>query len=1020
MQRDRHFLVLLACFVLSGLAGLIYQTAWTEELGLVFGGSELAVSAVLAAYMAGLMLGAVLAGRWMARLQRPVLVYAILELGIAITALLVPVGLRLASTLQQRLLGGLPDLPDSGSTESALFFLGAAFVVLMPPTTMMGATLPLLARGVVRREDELGPRIAWLYTANTFGAAAGTLTAAYLLLPRLGLGYTIWVAVTLNGVVFGLALLLEKNENALDGSGIGGSGVIGSGVESPVPEPSDKGTNGAWILPLTLISGFVFLTYEILWTRLLSHLLGGSIYAFATMLATFLVGLSLGSALASRWSRSRAQARTGFMAAQVMGALAFYAAFAWVDFMPSWLAGSPQDPAVFARTVALTAALLLPGAVSLGAAFPFAVRILAAGVADAGTASARVFAWNTLGAIGGAVAAGFVLLPSLKLAGTMTAALAANLALALVAGMIRPWPRGGARALPLLAAAALVLLAVAPSRTPWQVLRTSPLSGVAADGELAFYSIGRSSVVLVLDQGSEWRLSTNGLPESGILPRGSRPGRFNLARWMSLLPQASRPEMRSLLVVGLGAGVTVENVPAAITDLHVVELEEEVVRANQALSAERAFDPLDDPRLRIHTNDARSALQLTEKSFDAIVSQPSHPWTAGSSHLFTREFFELVRQRLAPDGVFVQWMGLRFVDGELMRSLLATLATVFSHVEVFEPPPGGGFLFMASNEPLALDANAAAGFAQATAEWRRVGVHLPEDILLARVLDTDGVRLLAEDAPLVTDRRNLLQIRSPRILNAALGADGAGRLYAGLDLLPRRAAGEPDLYLLRRLLMQGRVERAAQMAEAIADPTSRRVAHGLLLLRRGSVQAGFRQLGQVLEQDPTAETISALVQLRKQDVVRDGLPPQVAAQIERHPNVELVVEGWRLAALRNLAALKELDEPLSAVPARHPMFWAAQRLRLSWRQASGDPALGAEGLEMLDALLAAGGSGARGGGPRDIVQRAQLAFVAKNQDAARASLRELQRRQKLPDDVRRQALALARRLQAGEPPNTGP
>ncbi|MEE4379416.1 MAG: fused MFS/spermidine synthase, partial [Candidatus Competibacteraceae bacterium] len=310
--RLQDFAVLNACLLFSGVAALIYETAWSQQLALVFGTSELAIAAVLAAYMAGLASGASIAGRWIERIRRPLLVYALLELGIALTALAVPTALQAASRLQIGLLGGL-DLAAQGAWNSGLFYLLAAFLILLIPTALMGATLPLLIRHAVREDKQIGPRVGQLYMINTLGAALGALLAAFVLLPNFGLGATVWVAVVINGLVFLLAVLLEHRKSS-----------------TPVPVRHIQATAGPtqqpihWILPAMLASGFVSLSYEVLWTRLLSHLLGGSIYAFGTMLATFLIGISLGAAIAARLASNPMRARCGFAIAQ-LGCAALFA-----------------------------------------------------------------------------------------------------------------------------------------------------------------------------------------------------------------------------------------------------------------------------------------------------------------------------------------------------------------------------------------------------------------------------------------------------------------------------------------------------------------------------------------------------------------------------------------------------------------------------------------------------------------------------------------------------------------------
>ncbi len=992
MKLDHRFALLLACFVLSGLAGLIYETVWTQQFALVFGTSELALATVLAAYMAGLALGAAIAGRWASRVRRPILLYAVLELGIGAAALLVPALIDAASRLHVALLGS-DELPQA-SAASALFYLASSFLILLLPTSLMGATLPLLARHAVRRRRQIGSRVGALYAANTAGAAAGTLTAAFLLLPRIGLGPTVWVGAAINAGVFVLAALLAR-------------GASGAGDGKP-PEPiaGDGGDYRAaasgWILPLILISGAVSFTWEILWTRLLGHLVGGSVYAFATMLATFLIGLALGSAAASRLATDPERARRGFACAQIAIAVLSLGAFAAADRLPA-LARKLADLEDLGAA-ALAAATLLPGAIAVGATFPLAVRVLARDASDTPRASARVFAWNTIGAIAGALGTGYLLLPALKFAATAAAAAAVSLGLALASALIRPRLR-------LLAAAALAgLLALAAVRpdTPWQVLRRGPLGPATTQGEVVHYGVGRSATVLLHEQRAGWRLTTNGLPESFIGAPWQRPAGQGVAHWLTLLPFAARPDTRSLLVIGLGGGVTAEDVPRAAEEIHVVELEPEVVRANRWAAGRRRVDPLADPRLRLHTGDARGVLRLTGRRFDAVVSQPSHPWTSGASHLFTREFFELVRERLSPEGVFVQWMGLPFVDEVLLRSLVATAASTFPHVELYRTQ--GAFLVLASATPLDVGATAGRALDAEPRLWARLGVLFAEDLLVARVLDVPGTRRFAAGGRLSTDFLNLFRTRSPKILKRSLKGAAADRILAPWDPLLEAGSAADRLFLVRRLIHHGNAARARRLAEASPDPATRAAGTGLAKLAAdgGTGELELREaLSLASGSDPRAsEALHALLIARYRQAIRGGEPVAFAERFDDDPGAA-VIAGWRASGAGDRQGLRALEQRLAAVDVRHPLFVEATRLRVEWR-AAGEPEAAAEALALLETLLAPAG------GTADLLLQARAAAAAGKPLRALASLAEALPRLERGSAPAREAAKILRSLPAGD------
>jgi spermidine synthase len=557
--------------------------------------------------------------------------------------------------------------------------------------------------------------------------------------------------------------------------------------------------------------------------------------------------------------------------------------------------------------------------------------------------SARVYAWNTIGAIVGAVGTGFALLPALGYAGTLTAACGVNLALAAATALLLA--RG--RALLGVAFASAIGLALLTPQEPWRLLLHSPLTGRTTDGAIAHFAVGRAATVLVLRKEGRLDFRTNGLPEASITPKDSRPGVEPVAQWLTALPVAARPALRQMLVVGLGGGLALERVPASVLSIDVVELEPEVLRANQQFAAWRDRDPLADPRLHVRTNDARSALLLSDKRYDAIVSQPSHPWGAGSSHLYTREFFTLVRDRLERDGVFVQWIGLSFVDEDLLRSLLATLRSVFPNVRVYRPSPNG-VLFLASAAPLDVEANAAAAIAAAPEDFAAVGIVCAEDLAAALALDDAGTRVLAEGAVLSTDDRNVLATRSPKVLRAPLGASGASRLFAPheplIPLPPELDAG----YLVRRLASIGLPERAAQVAAALADPARRLAAQASLALRAGRASEAGRLAGEALAADAT--------RLDAREIALAAGVPNAARAAEAGTDgasAQALLQARRAAALAepDWNTVRALDAPLAAIDPRSALATEATQLRARSRLASGDSAQAREGMRILDELL---------------------------------------------------------------------
>lgn len=967
MTRARtSFPAVLVLFGASGFAGLLYEVAWTRELRLVFGTAELAVATVLAAYLGGLGLGAAIAGRRVARIRRPLLAYGLLELGVAVSALLVPVGLRAARGLLVLAYGSRPTLSDASGPSLAAFELLTSFAVLLVPTALMGATLPLLARHGVQRDDEVGSRVGALYAANTAGAVAGAVTAGFLLLPAVGLAGTVWVAVATNLLVWlGVAAL---SRGASPG-------------EAPSGEPATA-PDASWVLPALFASGVVSLTYEVFWTRLLGHLLGGGTEAFSTMLAAFLAGIALGSAAAAPFARSAATARLGFVVAQIGIALLSLGSYAALDALPTLAPLAERGPWLGAVVAALT---LLPGAACVGATFPFAVRALAPDAPSAALASGRAYAWNTAGAIVGATAAAFVLLPRLGFHGTLAGAIGANLLLACVPALVVK-PRTTLPAA--VAAGCLALLVALPPAPPWRILEATPLRPIPT-GRVVFQAVGRNASVLVAESEGEWSVRGNGLPEESIQPPGLPPARHLTTRWLGTLPAIVRPGTRSLLVVGLGGGVSVESVPPTVERVDVVEIEPEIVRANQALAARRWRDPLADPRVHLSIGDARTALALTTARFDAIVSQPSHPWTASSS-LYTREFFRLCRDHLGPDGVFVQWIGVPYLDEPLLRSLVATLRDVFPHVQAYRPPGTGEVLFVASAAPLGLPT--AEAIRAAGPDLPAIGISVPEDLAAALVLDAARAAALSAGAPLNTDGHNRLEGGSLRALRR-----GPQR---GLEmLLAGPVTAEPGvdrLRLLRRLIEGGQPARARALAESLPDPAGRATAQALVLVAGGDAALARPLLDQALAGDPSLPEARGLrLRLARADLGRGE--PVPGSLLPLSPPERAVAEGWRASERADDAALRRLEPELARIDAAHPLFAEAVRLRALWRVAGGSPAEVAEGRALADVLLV------REGLLDDAVMRAAASLQLGDAPAALAVISDISWR--VAADARREQLA---------------
>ena len=917
---DLRFFVILLCFFLSGFSALLYQTAWTREFSFVFGTSEIAVAVVLAGYMGGLALGSAAAARFAPKVTRPIWVYGALELGIAGSALALPFGLEgLTAAYVAMFAQAAPAEPETAAT---LFRFVSAFVLMMIPTGLMGATLPLLARHAIRRHEEIGPRVGGLYAINTAGAIAGTLIAGFLLLPQIGLRQTVYVGALGNLLVFLAAAALSRR--------------------APVPltsPPSSNRLEHRWVLPLMLLSGAVSFSYEVMWTRLLAQILGGSLFAFTTMLSSFLLGIAVGSAVGGAVARRAGRAAIGLAIAELGVAACGLAAFLAADQLPALgqALGAGWRASLWTNAP-LAAVVLIPVALCLGATFPFAVRLLTPNPAESAAATARVYAWNTVGGIAGSVATGFFLIPALHFAGTALLGTILSLGLAAFAAW-RAQPRSVA-VLAGVGGLVLVLLLLPPAN-PWNLLLTSPFYQRKAEVErIHFQAAGRSSTVVLLEEPSGFILYTNGLPESRIVRYSSTPERGAEARALGWLPAALRPEAKRGLVIGLGGAVALEGIPPSIDSVDVIELEPEVVTANRRVGQTRLRDPLSDPRFRFIQNDARGALMLAQRPYDMIISQPSHPWTAGASHLYTQEFFELVEDRLTPDGVFVQWIGLGFVDAPLLRSLLATLTAVFPEVQIYRPH-GPALVFVASNTPFDLTQSARA-LEKDPLHFKQLGIRSPSEIAAAWVLDTDGARALAQGAAPNTDDWNQLATRSSRLEQGSLTLPQFNALVRRYDPLRGRAETVAPLPLILSLAQRGEIQRATTVARELKG-VDRPLALTLIAATRGEMGRARQRLQQAHALAPDSAAVEEVAELLEMPW---PAPPSASA------SADTIQRAREQAEREHWGALAQLDSALAQIEAGELLYDEALRLRALWRVQGNDRQRNEEAIALIDEQLA--------------------------------------------------------------------
>ncbi|HVR69724.1 MAG TPA: hypothetical protein VMT87_02670 [Vicinamibacteria bacterium] len=796
----RRVAVLVA---VSGASGLVYQSLWLRSFGLVFGNTTDAVALVLATFMGGLALGSALAARHPCRL--PLKAYARVELAIGGAALLTVPLLRALPGAYAALAGRLG---LEGAGDLALRALAAA-TILLPATVLMGATVPIAVESLARRGRGLGGSFGRLYLANTLGGAAGVALAPFVLLPALGVSGTLVAAACGNLLVGAAARRFSLGE---EGRARAATAAV------PAPKAGGPSLPAALLRALAFASGAFALGIEVVWTRSFALVIGSSVYAFSLMLLAVLLGIAAGTVVHERM-RHRFAHPGPWLGWLLAGAgLAAVAGAAALGQLPAlFFALMKGMPVSFgahqAASFAMCLALMLPVTVPLGLTFPLLAAAGEGAGASPQAAAGRLYAWNTAGALAGALLAGFLLVPTLGLQssfvvlggvalGAGTAALAWSLPLTLV-------PRLAA----VLSAVLLAAVAAPRFRTWDPLLMTAGVykyglewreragfdlaQDLPAERRLVFYEEGREAVVAVAERPGTLRrfLSVNGKTDAGSGAEDVLTQRF-IAHVPLLLHEAPR----RVLVIGWGAGAT-----AASAALYPVETIECVEIEPATFRAAPLFETLSgavrrDPRFRIVFRDGRSHLLRSEPIWDVIVSEPSNPWITGVSNLFTREFYAVARGRLAPGGLFGQWFQYYNLDAADVKVELATFASVFEHVSLWLVPPitGGGagsltadLVLVGSREPHALDFERLRhAFAGAVgADLRATGVVRDEVALIAAwAMDRPLLLRFSADArfprgtPLNTDDQPWIELRAPRhnVVSPAEVARLARDLYVSL------------------------------------------------------------------------------------------------------------------------------------------------------------------------------------------------------------------------------------------------
>lgn len=807
--------VVLWCFFLSGAAGLIYEVVWARQLGLFLGITSFAHTAVITSYMAGLAAGSLFFGRRADVAVSPLRLYAWLELGICVYALLTP----WMFDLLQAGYAGLAGVAGIAGMGGHLARVMIAMAALLIPTFLMGGTLPLLVRGFVHQLPDLGATTSRLYGINTLGAMTGTLLAGYVLLPQFGILIATMAGVIINlGIAVYILGRLGQSHAAVRAPGQGTdqatSLLQATEADSSVSETAQilAPSTRLAVLAGFGLAGFASLLTQMAWIRAMILVVGGSVYAFTITLASFLAGIGLGSLAYQKLFSSDRLAKSQPWRLQRAAGLAALIAFSLllglplIGQLPVWfLRGFERIGAdnffVFQSFIfLLSASIIIVPTLVMGALFPLVAVIWTSSNRHAAQGVGTAYAINTGGTILGALLGGLFILP---LTGVHNGVQLAASIYILVA-LLFWWPGSTGMALPKRTLALLVVvplfLLTAFMIPPWDrmlmasglyyradsmltMLKDESLDEILADAELLYYQEGLDGTVSVKRSadGERW-LAVNGKTDASS--SGDLPTQVLLGQ----LPLQTDRVIRNAMVIGLGSGITAASVAtnAMIESLTILEISDEVVEASDYFLPEN-YAVLTDPRVTMVTADARNFMLATNEQYDLIVSEPSNPWISGVSNLFTAEFFALAHQRLRPGGIMTQWFHTYSMSAGDFRAILGTFYAEFPFITVWRTLPGD-LVIMGSDRAYALNlqsVNWQDDTDREVIELRRAGIHNDRDLIRHYLVGGEALRQFVQGAQQNTDRHPIVEFNAPRNLYADSELQNLDRLFeflGGKDL----------------------------------------------------------------------------------------------------------------------------------------------------------------------------------------------------------------------------------------------
>lgn len=780
-----HVGLIYALFFLSGAAALIYQVVWVRSLSLVFGGSHLAVTTVLAVFMGGLALGSYLFGKRIHQETRLLRLYGLLELGIALCAVI----FKAAMAVYPALYIFLSQLAPASLVTLTIIRITFAICVLIIPTTLMGATLPVLSSFISREKEKIGRDLSFLYGINTLGAVAGTIAAGFVLLRYLGLGTTLVIAILLNVLIGVLSLILQNRfsrdlahsdlptepEQFVENSGC----AAGHETESLTPY--------RLVLWGIGVSGFCALGYEILWTRILSMVIGASVYGFSIMLAAFLSGIAAGSTAYGLLLRFLEKQRGGnrthpltwsilwFGVIQIIiGVSALLVTIQIRDLPNSPIMETGLSGSRMWASLILAFAYMFGPAFFMGVAFPLAGRVHVGFRKMVGHAVGEVLAYNTVGAILGSAVSGFILIYLIGIERSLQVLTLINIGFGFTVLVSMRSSRIAALVIPVATAAVILYLSLNPAAFRlWDMKKFASMvanqpkavKNPAHDKEttdnidILYYAEGaQATVSSVKFKGAYQTFITNGRPEAS-----NSPSDMQCQYTLGHVPMLLNKNPRKVFVLGTGSGMTLgaTSVHPSVERIVLAEIEPKVLGVARTF-AKYNHHVLDNPKLEIVLNDGRNFLMTTKEKFDVITADPIHPWFSGAGYLYSDEYFKLAAQHLNPGGLITQWLPLYELTDENLKAVVKTFSNNFKYVMVWVTYFDAELV--GSNEPITIDEDELERRIQAPEirkDLERVFMGSAQDFLRYFLMGNAGVSAYIKNGTINTDDNLYLEFSAP-------------------------------------------------------------------------------------------------------------------------------------------------------------------------------------------------------------------------------------------------------------------